>query len=104
MKKITFIHIDCDLYSSTIFVLDTIKQNISNGCVTVFDELVNYPGYLGSNGELKALYEFTKENEILFEWIGMNGFIGMNGYYNENVAIRIISNPTFSTTYNNQQQ
>ena len=94
-ETITFIHIDCDLYSSTIYVLETLKKKISNGCVIVFDELVNYPGYLGNKGELRALYEFIKNNEISFEWIGMNGFVGLSRRASkyEKVAIRITNNP-----------
>ena len=65
-KKISFIHIDCDYYSSTKYVLNTIKNYIDNDCIIIFDELVNYPGFDGPNGELKALYEFiTENNEIL---------------------------------------
>ncbi len=91
-KKITFIHIDCDLYSSTKYILDTIINYIDNNCIIIFDELVNYPGFDGDNGELKAFYEFITENNVDYEWIGMNGVpIGMNGYYHENVAVIIKS-------------
>ena len=39
----------------------------------VFDELVNYDGFDGDTGELKAWYEFITENKVDYEWIGMNG-------------------------------
>ena len=58
-------------------------------CIVVFDELVNYPGFDGDNGELKAFYEFVTEHDIRFEWIGMNGVIGDEGKTHENVAVRI---------------
>jgi hypothetical protein len=91
-KKISFIHIDCDLYSSTKFILNTVKEYINPGCVIVFDELVNYPGFDGDTGELKAFYEFITENNVKYEWIGMNGTpTGMHGYYHENVALIIHS-------------
>lgn len=91
-KKISFIHIDCDLYSSTKFILNTLKEYISPECVIVFDELVNYPGFDGDTGELKAFYEFINENNVKYEWIGMNGKpMGMSGYYHENVALKIKS-------------
>jgi hypothetical protein len=91
-KKISFIHIDCDLYSSTKFILNTVKEYINPGCVIVFDELVNYPGFDGDTGELKAFYEFITENNVKYEWIGMNGTpTGMRGYYHENVALIIHS-------------
>jgi hypothetical protein len=75
-QKVSFVHIDCDLYSSTKFVLDELKDFFDNECVLVFDELVNYPGFMGETGELLALYEFIRENNIEYEWIGMNGTLG----------------------------
>jgi hypothetical protein len=91
-KKISFIHMDADLYSSTKYVLDTLKDYIEPGCVIVFDELVNYPGFDGDNGELRALYEFVTENKVVGQWIGMNGFpFGMDGYVHQNVALVICS-------------
>jgi len=72
-KKISFIHIDCDLYSSTKHILETLKEFIDIKCIVVFDELVNYPGFDGDTGELKAFYEFITENKINYKWIGMNG-------------------------------
>jgi hypothetical protein len=91
-KKVSFIHIDCDLYSSTKYILNTLKPYLKDGCVIIFDELVNYPGFDGETGELKAFFEFITENNVNYEWIGMNGIpFGMNGYYHENVALRIHS-------------
>jgi hypothetical protein len=91
-KKISFIHVDCDLYSSTKYIFDTLKDYIDNDCVIIFDELVNYPGFDGPTGELKAFYEFITENDVNYEWIGMNGTpTGMTGYHHENVALIIHS-------------
>jgi len=91
-KKVTFIHLDADLYSSTKYILDVLKNYIDYGCIIVFDELVNYPGFDGDTGELKAFYEFITENKVNYSWIGMNGVpIGMTGYYHENVALIIHS-------------
>ena len=52
-----FIHIDCDLYSSTAYVLEELKNQIQEGTVIVFDEYFNYPGW--QNGEYKAFQEFV---------------------------------------------
>jgi hypothetical protein len=58
----------------------------------VFDELVNYPGFDGETGELKALYEFITENDVDYEWIGMNGSpIGNVGVSYEKAAMIIHS-------------
>lgn len=91
-KKVSFVHIDCDLYSSTKYILNTLKPYIDDNCIIVFDELVNYPGFDSEKGELKAFYEFIMENDVKYEWIGMNGVpFGMSGYEHENVALIIKS-------------
>jgi hypothetical protein len=91
-KKVSFLHIDADLYSSTKFILNNLKDHLDKDCVVVFDELVNYPGFDGDKGELKAFYEFIQENKVDYEWIGMNGNpTGMLGYEHENVALIIHS-------------
>lgn len=91
-EKVSFIHIDCDIYSSAKYVLNTLKNSMNKNCIILFDELVNYPGYDGETGELKALYEFIEENNIKYEWVGMNGKIEMfnPSYENEQVAIKIL--------------
>ena len=83
-KKVSFLHLDADLYSSTKFILDELKDYIDTDCIVVFDELLNYPDFDGPTGELKAFYEFITENDVDYEWIGMNGC-------SENVALVIHS-------------
>ena len=91
-KKVSFIHMDADLYSSTKCIFNNLKDYIDKDCIIIFDELVNYPGFDGDTGELKAFYEFITENKVDYEWIGMNGKpTGMSGYYHENVALIIHS-------------
>jgi hypothetical protein len=91
-KKVSFIHMDADLYSSTKYVFDVLKDYLDTDCVIVFDELVNYPGFDGETGELKAFYEFITENQVDYEWIGMNGTpMGMHGGDHEHVAVIIHS-------------
>ena len=90
-QKIGFIHIDSDLYSSAIYVLETLRERMKPGTIILFDELINYPGYAGDNGELRALYEFVQKYKVEFEWIGMNGVIGTRGDKHEQVALRILA-------------
>ena len=91
-KKVSFLHMDADLYSSTKCILHMLKDYLDKDCVIIFDELVNYLGFDGDTGELKAFYEFITENNVSYEWIGMNGTpTGMSGYYHENVALIIHS-------------
>jgi hypothetical protein len=87
-KKVSFIHMDADLYSSTKYIFDVLKHYIDTDCIIVFDELVNYPEFAGDTGELKAFYEFITENKVDYEWIGMHGKIG-NG--DEKAAVIIHS-------------
>ena len=54
-QKVSFIHIDADLYSSTKCIFDNLKNYIDKDCIIVFDELVNYPGFDGDKGELRSI-------------------------------------------------
>jgi hypothetical protein len=88
-ERVSFLHIDSDLYSAAKYVLDSLADRLARDCVIIFDELVNYPGFDGPNGELRAFYEFITENKVSYEWIGMNGQLGMEGMYYENAALVI---------------
>lgn len=91
-KKVSFIHLDADLYSSTKCILDTLKSYLNTDCIFVFDELVNYPGFDGPTGELRAFYEFITENTVKYTWLGMNGpLTGDSEFFHQNVAVMIHS-------------
>ena len=91
-KKISFIHMDADLYSSTKYIFDVVKDHIDKDCIIIFDEFVNYPGFDSDTGELKAFYDFITENKVDYTWIGMNGLpFDMIGETHENVAVIIHS-------------
>lgn len=62
-----FIHVDCDLYSSTKTIFSELKNQIVSGTVIAFDEYFNYPGW--REGEYKAFMEFVTENNLEFEYI-----------------------------------
>ena len=57
------VHLDADLYSSTVFVLrELLKARwIVLGTILVFDELVNYSKHWMEDGEFKALLEILDE-------------------------------------------
>ena len=57
---VSFLHVDCDIYSSSIFVLRTLQNQLRNGTIILFDDLINYPEY--QSHELLALWEFIQEN------------------------------------------
>jgi len=66
--KVAFIHMDCDLYSSTKTVLDLLRSMLSQGTIICFDEYYNYSEW--EAGEHKAFIEFTKQHHIQFEYLG----------------------------------
>ena len=74
-EEFKFIHIDCDIYSSTKYVFDKLIEynKLNKGVIIVFDEILNYNKFL--EGEMKALYEISTENNITFEWLGTHGNI-----------------------------
>lgn len=80
-EKIKFIHIDCDLYSSTKTVFQYIGPFIEKGTIIAFDEYFNYPAW--KKHEYKVFKEWVDQNNIKYEYIA----------YVENgsqVAVRIL--------------
>jgi hypothetical protein len=69
-EKVSFCHVDCDLYSSSKYVLDTLKDRFQSGTILLFDELANYAGYEAH--EYKAFIEFLSDlnNEYDIEFLG----------------------------------
>jgi Macrocin-O-methyltransferase (TylF) len=69
-EHVSFIHIDCDLYSSTKTVFDLLSERIKSGTIIVFDEYFNYPTW--EKHEFKAFQEFVTKNNINYQYIGYN--------------------------------
>lgn len=94
-SAVSLLHIDCDLYGSTVTVLDSLASRIIPGTVIVFDELVNFPEF--RNHELKALYEFASNHGRSFVPIGCMCSIDPAGVRYEGdgscqaVAVRIVA-------------
>lgn len=57
--KLNLVHIDCDTYESTHYVLNELKerQMLDKGVMILFDEYFGYPGY--KSGEMKAFKEIS---------------------------------------------
>ena len=81
-EPIGLLHIDCDLYSSTKIIFDLLAPQIRPGCVIVFDEYFNYPGW--EEGEYKAFQEYLAMAGLGYDYIGYNCI-------NEQVAVKIKS-------------
>jgi hypothetical protein len=62
-----FLHIDCDIYSSTVTILACFKDRIVPGTVIVFDEYFNYPNWKAH--EHKAFEEFIERTGYRFEYL-----------------------------------
>lgn len=72
MKKddnVAFLHIDCDLYSSTKTILENFYPYIGADTVIAFDEVHRTRKAL--NGEMKAFKEFSFKYEWIAHCIGM---------------------------------
>jgi Macrocin-O-methyltransferase (TylF) len=65
---VAFVHVDCDLYSSTRVVLEALRDRLVVGTVIAFDELYNYPNY--ADHEMKALLELAAGTGIEYTYLG----------------------------------
>ena len=61
-------HIDCDLYESTRYVLAQLADRIVPGTVIVFDEYINFPGW--QKDEYRAFREFTETTGKCYRYLG----------------------------------
>jgi hypothetical protein len=65
-----FLHVDCDLYSSTKTIFDLLDCRLAPGAVIVFDEYFNFPNW--EEGEHKAFQEFLTRTNLACDFIGYN--------------------------------
>jgi hypothetical protein len=66
--QVDLLHIDCDLYSSTVTVLDLVGPRLRPGSIVVFDEYLNYPGW--EEHEHLAWSEYVAKAGLGFEYEG----------------------------------
>ena len=66
--NISFLHIDCDVFNSAYYALDSLKERIIKGTLIQFDEFYNFYGW--KNHEYKALNKFLLENNLKINYIG----------------------------------
>ena len=65
-EKISLLHVDCDLYSSTKTIFEMLGHLIASGTIIVFDEYFNYPGW--KHHEYKAFQEFVVSNNLNYRY------------------------------------
>jgi len=64
--KLRFVHVDCDLYSSTRTVLDNLRPLLQPGTVLLFDEFLGFDGF--EQHEFRAWHEFAERHEIEYDY------------------------------------
>jgi hypothetical protein len=66
-----FLHIDCDVYSSTVDILTNLVDKIVPGTVIVFDDYCNHPNW--RQGEWLAWLNFVQKNNIKYKYLYVAG-------------------------------
>ena len=66
-RPIALLRIDCDIYSSTKTIFDTVGHLLVPGSFVLFDELIGYPGW--RQHEFKAFEEFRTSSGLEFEYL-----------------------------------
>lgn len=84
-EAIAFLHVDCDLYSSTVTIFDALGDRLQPGAIVLFDEYYNFHRW--QQHEFKAFQEFVQKSGVEYEYIAYS----VTG---QQVAVRILANPT----------
>lgn len=86
-EPVSYLHVDCDLYSSTMDILRNLGPHIAPGTIVAFNEYFNYPGW--RNHEHKAWLEWVRAAGATYRYIGCQA-------QHQQVAVVVESNPTFA--------
>jgi len=79
---IAFLHVDCDIYSSTKTIFDLLGERIVVGTRIVFDEYMNYNKW--QEHEFKAFQEFIQKSSLDYKYLAFGG--------KGNVCVEIVTN------------
>jgi len=85
-EPVAFLHIDCDLYSSTVTIFDLLGSRLQTGAIILFDEYYNFHRW--QQHEFKAFQEFVQRSGLTYEYI----VFSVTG---QQVAVRVLNNPLF---------
>jgi predicted kinase len=86
--QLAIAHIDSDLYSSAIYVLQQLRPRMVEGTIILFDEYYNYPGW--REHEHRAWLEFVADTGLEFEYFAATAD-------DEQVSVRITAPPKPAT-------
>lgn len=62
IEKISFVHLDMDVYKPTKYVLQSIKGKLADGCLLLFDDFFGFLGW--QHHSAKAFFEVFEEKEF----------------------------------------
>ena len=72
-EDLALLHVDCDIYNSTVTVLEGLKNKIVPGTVILFDDILSYSQrrdiWGGEEHEYKAFSEFVEKYEVEYRWL-----------------------------------
>lgn len=86
-EPVSLLHVDCDLYSSTVTIFDAFGSRLQPGAVILFDEYYNFPRW--QEHEFKAFREFVAKAGVEYEYIAYS----VTG---QQAAVRILKNPQYA--------
>lgn len=81
---IAFLHVDCDLYSSTVTIFELLGGRLQSGSIILFDEYYNFHRW--QQHEFKAFQEYVESSGLKYEYVGYS----VTG---QQVAVRVLHNP-----------
>lgn len=98
-QPVAFLHMDADLYTSTIDVMSHLTQQcrLRKGTVIAFDELYNFPEWQGNTSEYRALREWNATARAAWKYVAYTKEVmaqepGQDwGSTREQVAIELLS-------------
>ena len=85
-EPVAFLHVDCDLYSSTVTIFEGLGDRLQPGAIVLFDEYYNFHRW--QQHEFRAFQEFVGRSDVKYEYIAFS----VTG---QQVAVRILENPTY---------
>lgn len=79
--NIALLNIDCDIYSSTKDIFESLGPMITTGTIIVFDEYINNKTW--RDDEFKAFQEWVSCKKVMYEYISVS-------FFSKQVAVRIL--------------
>jgi hypothetical protein len=70
-KSVALLHVDCDIYSASIYAMRQAIPYCHAGTIVLFDEYYNYPGF--ASHEWLAWWQLRKEYDVEAECIAYDG-------------------------------